>query len=71
MCYGILIQYLVNFKHIRCSIVMLRECGFRADRDVIGSINIWLKVLEGCAGMCVTPRTLQWRVGPDRAGDKT
>jgi len=31
---------------------MLRECGFRADRDIIGSINIWLKVLEGCAGMC-------------------
>jgi len=32
-----------------------RKCGFRADRDVIGAINIWLKVLKACAGVRGSP----------------
>jgi len=27
-----------------------RRCNFKADRDVIGAVNVWLRVLEGCAG---------------------
>jgi len=31
------------------------RCGFRADRDKIGAMNIWLKVLEGYAGVPGSP----------------
>jgi len=32
-----------------------RRCGFIADRDVIGAVNIWLKVLKGYAGVPGSP----------------
>jgi len=32
-----------------------RRCGFKADKDVIGAINIWLKVLEEYAGVSGSP----------------
>jgi len=32
-----------------------RRCGFIADRDKIGAMNIWLKVLEGYAGVPGSP----------------
>jgi len=31
------------------------RCGFRADRDVIGAMNIWLRVLEAYAGVPGSP----------------
>jgi len=31
------------------------SCGFKADRDRIGAMNIWLRVLEGYAGECGSP----------------
>jgi len=32
-----------------------RKCGFRADRDKIGAMNIWLKVLKAYAGVLGSP----------------
>jgi len=32
-----------------------RRCGFKADRDRVGAVNIWLKVLEAYAGVPGSP----------------
>jgi len=31
------------------------RCGFTADRDRIGAVNIWMRVLEACAGVPGSP----------------
>jgi len=31
------------------------KCGFKADRDVIGAMNIWLKTLKAYAGVLGSP----------------
>jgi len=31
------------------------RCGFRADRDVIGAVNIWIRAVEAYAGECGSP----------------
>jgi len=43
-----------KIKYIR-RLGVCRKCGFRADRDKIGAINIWLRVLEGYAGVPRSP----------------
>jgi len=34
----------------------LMEYGFRADRNKVGVMNIRLKILEACAGVCGSPQ---------------
>jgi hypothetical protein len=37
-------------------VAMCKKCGFKADRDSVGAINIWFRALQACAGAPGSPQ---------------
>jgi len=52
-------------------LAVCKKCDFKADRDSVGAINIWLRALEACAGVSGSPLSAPTMKGETRRSGGT